>query len=158
MAKNGSPLLTKLFGVRKDLLRGDSIFAILIFIVVGAFLVNLVASVWHNLHFQKDLKLEAGIRQVESTGGLLAKTTEALLLANELSMLRRVVSETALEYQFTACSVVLPNGDIVADADPDRINLLESFYDALFQVMIDLVTRSFNPFFVGENQTWMSPF
>jgi signal transduction histidine kinase len=125
MAKNGKPLLARIFGVRKDLLRGDSMFALLIFIVVGAFLVNLVASVWHNLHFQNALQLEAGIRQTESTGSLLAKTAEALLLANETSMLRRVVSETALEYEFAACSVVLPNGEIVADADPSRINLLD---------------------------------
>jgi len=125
MTKDGSPLLTKLFGVRKNLLRGDSMLGLLILIVVGAFLVNLVASVWHNLHFQKDLHMEAGIRQVESTGSLLAKTAEALLLANEMSMLRRVISETALKYQFTACSLALPDGEIVADADPGRVSLLE---------------------------------
>lgn len=125
MIKNGDPLLTKLFGVRKDMLRGDSMFALLIFIVVGAFLVNLVASIWHNLHFQKGLQLESGVRQVESTGGLLAKTTEALLLANEMSMLRRVISETALQHKFSTCTVSLPDGSVVADADPGRINLLE---------------------------------
>ncbi len=125
MTKAGNSLLTRLFGAHKNLLRGDSMFALLIFIVVGAFLVNLAVSVWHNLRFQKDLQFEAGIRQVESTGSLLAKTSEALLLANEMSMLRRVISETALEYEFLTCSVVLPDGDIVADSNPGRINLLE---------------------------------
>ncbi len=125
MTKNENPLLTKLFGVRKDLLRGDSVFALLIFVVVGAFLVNLVASVWHTMRFQKDLTQQAGTHHAQAIGGMLVKTIEALLVANEPSMLRRVIAETALESQLTHCSVALPNGKIIADADPGQINLLD---------------------------------
>ncbi len=44
MKKDGNPRLTKLFGARKNLLRGDSMFALLILIVVGMFLDSTTAT------------------------------------------------------------------------------------------------------------------
>ncbi|MCH7920311.1 MAG: hypothetical protein IIC50_20300 [Planctomycetes bacterium] len=108
MKTSDNPLLGKLLGIRGDLLRGDSLLTLLIFVVVTAFLVNLVVSLWHNMHFQEDLREKAAIQSMEDVGSMLAKSSEALMMANEMSTLRRVVSEAGLDHQFTTCSVTLP--------------------------------------------------
>jgi len=124
MATGSDPFLKRLFGARKELLRGDSLFALLILVVVGVFLINLVTSLWHNIHFQRQIKEEAGIHGVEAIGSMLAQTTETLLIANELSAVRRVISEASVEHGLTTCSVIMPDGGIVADANPARITVL----------------------------------
>ena len=92
MKTSDNPLLGKLLVIRGDLLRGDSLLTLLIFVVVTAFLVNLVVSLWHNMHFQEDLREKAAIQSMEDVGSMLAKSSEALMMANEMSTLRRVVS------------------------------------------------------------------
>ena len=54
--QSNRPVLNKLFAVRRDMLRGDSLFAVIIFAVVALFLFNLVASVWRNMVFQQDIE------------------------------------------------------------------------------------------------------
>jgi len=124
MATEG-PITKKLFAARRDILRGDSILAILIFAVVGIFLVNLVASVWNNIRFQEDVKQQASLENLKSVGSMLAKASEVLLVADELSMLRRTVAEVGLEHELTSCRIVLPDGGIIADADPRGINVVD---------------------------------
>jgi len=123
--QNDRPVLGKLFAVRKDMLRGDSLFAVIIFAVVALFLFNLVASVWRNIEFQKDVEQKASVRRTKAVGNVLAKAAESLMSANELSLLRRTVAETALEYHLRTCRIILPNGAILADADPASITLIE---------------------------------
>ncbi len=115
------PVLSKLFATRKDILRGDSLFAVIIFAVVAVFLFNLVVSIWRNMAFQKDVEQKASVLRTKAVGGVLAKAAESLMGANELSMLRRTVAETALEHQLRTCRIMLPDGAIVADADPASI-------------------------------------
>ena len=124
MATEG-PITKKLFAARRDILRGDSILAILIFVVVSIFLVNLIASVWHNIRFQEDVKQEASLEKLRSVGSMLAKSSEVLLTANELSMLRRSIAEAGLEQEWRSCRVVLPDGGVVADADPQGISVVD---------------------------------
>ncbi len=111
----------KLSVIPKELLRGDSIFAFLIFIVVAIFLANMGASVWQNIVFQKGLKEKASVQNVRAVGGVLAKATEALITANEISMLRCAIAEAGLEHHLKSCQIVLPDGGILAAADPSRI-------------------------------------
>jgi len=111
----------RLSAVRGDLLRGDSLFAVLIFAVVAVFLFSLVGSVWRNLVFRKDLQEQAGVQKVKVVGGILARTAEALISAGELSTLRRTLAEAGLEHDLTACRIVLPDGGILADATPAAI-------------------------------------
>lgn len=115
------PLAKRLNVIRTDLLRGDSLFGLIILVVVCVFLVNLIASVWHNVRFQKELKTEATIENVKSIGGLLSKTAEALIATNELSLLRRTVVEASAEHNWETCRVILSNGEILADAEPSRM-------------------------------------
>lgn len=119
------PITRKLFAARRNLLRGNSILGLLIFVVVSIFLVNLIASLWNNARFQKDVTQEASVQNTQSIGSLLAKTAEVLLTANELSMLRRTVVEAGLEHHLESCRVILPDGGVIADSDPGNINTLD---------------------------------
>ena len=119
------PVLNKLFAARKDILRGDSLFAVIIFAVVALFLFNLAASVWRNIVFQQDIEEKASVRQTKAVGGVLAKAVESLMDANQLSTLRRTVAETALEHGLRTCRILLPNGAILADANPASITLID---------------------------------
>lgn len=118
------PITRKLFVARRDILRGDSLFALLICVVVGIFLVNLMMSILDNVRFQKNVMQEASIENSRSVGTLLAKTAEVLLTTNELSMLRRTILETSLERRFHYCRIVLPRGGVVAASNPGDINEL----------------------------------
>jgi signal transduction histidine kinase len=118
-------VLNKLFAVRRDMLRGDSLFAVIIFAVVALFLFNLVASVWRNIVFQQDIEEKASVRQTKAVGSVLAKAVESLMDAKELSTLRRTVAETALEHGLRTCRIILPNGAILADANPASITLID---------------------------------
>lgn len=119
------PLTKKLNVIRKDMLRGDSLFGLLILVVVSVFLVNLVTSVWNNVRFQRDLKEQTNVQNAKAIGGLLARTAEALISTGELSMLRRTVVETCAEHDWKACRVVLSNGETLADSEPSRITAIE---------------------------------
>jgi signal transduction histidine kinase len=119
------PGLNKLSVIRRELLSGDSIFGLIIFVIVGIFLANLMVSVWHNVLFQRDVKEKAGVQKLKAVGGMLAKTTECLLAANELSILRRTVAEAGVEQELKSCRVVLPDGGVLADADPSGITVIE---------------------------------
>ncbi len=118
------PVVKKLAAMRKDLLRGDSLFAVMIFTVVTLFLFNLGASLWHNLLFEKGVKEKASVQRVKAVGSVLAKAAETLLSAGELSALRRTVAEAGVEYDLRSCRVVLPDGGVVADADPGGITVV----------------------------------
>lgn len=119
------PVLNKLFAARRDMLRGDSLFAVIIFAVVALFLLNLAASVWRNIVFQQDMEEKASVRETKAVGGVLAKAAESLMDAGELSKLRRTVAETALEYGLRTCRILLPNGAILADAMPASITQID---------------------------------
>lgn len=119
------PLVKRLSATRKELLRGDSWFALLIFTVISVFLFSLVASVWNNIMFQRDVTEKAGAEHVKAVGEVLAKAAEALMTVDELSALRRTIVEIAREHSLKQCRIVLPDGGILADADPDGINVLQ---------------------------------
>lgn len=119
------PVISKLFAAKRDMLRGDSLFAVIIFVVVALFLFNLVASIWNNIVFQKGIEHKASVQHTKAIGSVLAKAAESLMSANELSALRRTVAETALEHHLRSCRIILPDGAILADANPAAITLID---------------------------------
>ncbi len=118
------PLTKRLFAMRKDLLRGDSLFALMILIVVALFLLNLVALLWHNVLFQKDVNEKAGVQRVRAVGKVLARVAETLMTTDELSMLRRTIAEAGVEHKLRTCRIVLPDGRVLADAEPACITAI----------------------------------
>ena len=118
------PVMRRLSAARRELLRGDSWFAVLIFTVVSVFMFSLVASVWNSITFQRDVRNKAGVQHLKAVGTVLAKAAEALITADEISMLRRVIVEAGTEHQLKHCRIVLPGGGVLADADPAGITVL----------------------------------
>jgi PAS domain S-box-containing protein len=64
----------------------------------------------------------AHARRIEAVGAMVAQSAEAMLAADELSALRRLLGDAAREHGLTTCRVVLPGGQVVADAEPMRVN------------------------------------
>lgn len=118
------PVMGRLSAARRELLRGDSWFAVLIFTVVSVFMFSLVASVWNSITFQRDVRQKAGVQHLKAIGTVLTRAAEALIVADELSMLRRVIVEAGTEHQLKFCRIVLPGGGVMADADPAGITVL----------------------------------
>jgi signal transduction histidine kinase len=123
--RTSRPVMKRLSAARKELLRGDSWFAVLIFTVIAVFLFSLIGTVWNNILFQRDVKERAGAQHLEALGSVLAKASEALIAANEMSMLRRMLVEVGTEQKLAACRIVLPDGGVPADADPAAITVLQ---------------------------------
>ena len=48
-----------------------------------------------------------------------------MLAAGELSMLRRAIMEAGVEHNLEYCRIVLPDGEILADANPKKITVLQ---------------------------------
>ncbi len=118
------PVTKRLFAMRKDLLRGDSLFALMIFIVVALFLFNLMALLWNNVLFQKDVNEKASVQHVRAVGKVLARVSETLMTTDELSMLRRTIAEAGVEHKLRTCRIVLPDGRVLADAEPACITAI----------------------------------
>ncbi len=123
--KKGTSACHKFSGVRQDLLRGDNIFALIIFIVVVVLLVNMVVSIWNNALFQREVKQETALRNVRVITLILARACETLLATNELSLVRRTVVDMAREQSLDVCRLELPDGSVLADADPSRITMID---------------------------------
>lgn len=122
--KTGRSMVKQLLGVHRESLRGDSIFAFLIFLVVVILLVNTFVTAWQNVAFEKNLQEKAQINTLRGVGSVLARSSEALLSAGELSQLRLSLTEAGLKHDLDSCRIVLPDGGILADSDPSRITTL----------------------------------
>ena len=117
------PVVKKSGYAHRLLPRGESVVASTGLAVLAVFMAVLAAAVWQSVRTQRVLSERACTERLRAVGELLARSSEALLSADELSALRRIIAEAGLNYGLRRCSVVLPDGRILADADPARINL-----------------------------------
>jgi len=115
------PVMRRLSTVRRELLRGDSWFAVLIFAVVSVFLFGLVASGWDHVMSRSDARKETKVQHLRAVGTVLARVSETLMATDELPMLQDVLVEAGREHELTTCRIVLPGGGVLADADPAGI-------------------------------------
>jgi len=92
-------------------------------VVAAIFFVSMGATAWTAIGNNSRSLRRGRVDQVTSVGAVLAKTAEIMLAGNELSAVRRSVSETAFEYNLQSCRIVLPDGSVLADARPKRITL-----------------------------------
>ncbi len=103
------------------LVRGESVIAPIGISVAAILLAVIVALAWWNLRTHRAFNEAARIDQVKATSDLLAQSAEALLAADELTSARRLLVEAARIHDLTGCRIVLPDGQVIADADPLRI-------------------------------------
>jgi PAS domain S-box-containing protein len=62
--------------------------------------------------------------QLRTFTPVLARTAEQMLAAGELSALRSLLMEVSREWKLSTCRLVLSDGQVIADADPRKINVM----------------------------------
>jgi len=108
---------------RRLFTRGESIIAPVGFAILAVVLMVMTASVVWVFQAQRMSYRAARAAQVRAMGSLLAHTSEVMLRGGEVSALRSLVAEAAQAHDLDACRITLPDGRIVADADPRKIAL-----------------------------------
>ncbi len=104
------------------MVRGESMIASTAFACAAVVVGVTIASAWWVTGVAERRATEDRRDEVARLTGMLANSAESLLAADETSALRRLVIETAQSGVVRASRVVLPNGRVVADSDPSRID------------------------------------
>jgi signal transduction histidine kinase len=94
-------------------------------VVAGLLLASAGATAWWAASVQKGVLQQSHADQVRAAGSVLAQSAEVLLADNELSSVRRMLIALARERGLQRCRIVLPDGNVVADATPSSITLRE---------------------------------
>lgn len=84
---------------------------------LSVLLITFGAGVWWVSLNADRRSQDAALHRAESLANQLSVTAEPLLAAGELSAVRRLLSETALQNQLTTCQLTLSDGRAIADAD-----------------------------------------
>ena len=105
------------------LVRGESSVAFVGLALAAILIAAFAGGVWWLLRQERFDSQAKATQQVQSAGDLMAGSIETLLGAGEVSTVRRLVSDAARRHGFTRCRVVLPDGQILADADARQITL-----------------------------------
>lgn len=105
------------------LVREESIIATWGLALAAILLLAIGASAWWAGRTYQASTLAAGESRLDALGGLLQQSGEMLLASDELSGFRRLISDVARTNDLAFCCVTLPDGRIVADGDPLRIEL-----------------------------------
>jgi len=108
---------------RRFRLRQGSALSLAAVLVTAIFLATISFSVWNTARSQRRAARQSGLEKLRAVGNLLAESADALLAAEEMTALRRVVAQTGVVHDLELCRVVLPDGRVIADADPARIAL-----------------------------------
>jgi len=106
------------------LLRGESIIASTGLTFAAILLAVMSGTTYWTLQVQRSALESARADEIRSLGIVLAETTGVMLRVGELSTVRRLLVETARDYDLEACRLTLPDGQVVAAADPGQITLL----------------------------------
>ncbi len=118
--KTGRPMV-KVGILKQPNPSGGALFACVSTAIAAVVILTMVASLGWSIYIQRSSQLAASLDKASTVSRLLAGATEALLASNETSRLRRVIAEAAMEHELDECRVLLPSGQVVADADPTRI-------------------------------------
>lgn len=105
------------------LLRGESVVASTGLALAVILLASMATAAWWALRTNRQAVDSMNQKQADAVGTLLASSAESLLLADELSTVRRLIGDAARNNGFAECRLVLGDGQIIADADPSKITV-----------------------------------
>lgn len=105
------------------LLRGESAVAFIGIALAAILIATVAAGVWWTLRTETQSLRKQRAMEIQTIGSLLAPAAEALLAGEELSTLRTMVANATTKHELSRCRIVMPDGQIVADADPSKITL-----------------------------------
>src|SRR4051812_32030970 len=93
-------------------------------ITIGTILLLSMASLaWWTTRTQKQYLTSTRVEQVRAVGSLLSQAADAMLPNEELSPLRRMVSDAAMNHDLAVCRIVLPDGGVIADFEAAHITV-----------------------------------
>jgi hypothetical protein len=117
-------VLTTKTGPRRLLGNGESLVASTGLAVAAILLLAMAGAGWWALTSQRDAVREARSELAAAWGSLLADQAGRLIDQGELGALRSAVGQAAAERGLEGCSVVLADGQVIADANPSRITAM----------------------------------
>jgi signal transduction histidine kinase len=79
---------------------------------------------WWAARTEREAFESARTQQIRTFAPILGRTAEQMLAAGELSALRRTLIEVARDWKLSSCRIVLGEGQVIADANPKKINVL----------------------------------
>lgn len=101
--------------------RGESLIAAVGIAAVAIVLATMSASAWWTVREQQSALEEMRLREVRALGHVLSRVSETMLAADEVSALRRLLIEAQADHGLMECRILLPSGEVLADAEPARI-------------------------------------
>jgi signal transduction histidine kinase len=104
------------------LLRGESAVASTGLVLAMILLLVMAAAAWWNMRVQRRTFQETRTTQIESLAALLAESSEALLAADDLSTIRRLLVEAGRQHG-AECRLVLPGEAIAAHSDLSLVTM-----------------------------------
>ncbi len=105
----------------RTILRNDLHLTSIGFGFTAVLLAAMAAATWWAVYTQDVSLRRAQAERIQAVGETLSRTVEGLLAEGRVSQVRRLVVETAHDTDLAGCRLLLPGGDVLADADPDRI-------------------------------------
>jgi len=91
--------------------------------VIAVFLVVMVGSLLSALYVQRRAYASANTNRLRALSTSLVSAGESLLATGDISTLRRIIAETGVGQKLDTCQLVLPDGQVIAAANPLRITL-----------------------------------
>lgn len=108
---------------KRQIFRGESVIASLGFAFVVLLTLTLFTSVFWVVRQENREHVSERLDEIRNLGQLLAQSSEGFLVAENYTGVRRLVGDAARSYDLITCRLELPNGQVLADAQPARINL-----------------------------------
>ncbi|MEX2671003.1 MAG: ATP-binding protein [Phycisphaeraceae bacterium] len=105
------------------LLRGESMVAWVGMALAVIILCAMAASAWWAVRTQRAHIQSTTVQHVEAVGGVLAASSELMLARDELSSLRQLLADAAQKHDLDQARVVLPDEQVIADAEASRITV-----------------------------------
>ncbi|MGH7179281.1 MAG: sensor histidine kinase [Tepidisphaeraceae bacterium] len=119
---SASAFLKQLAPRRSLIARGESEIASIGLGMSAILLAATAAMAWWTVRNHKQALTQARTEQVHAVGSLMSQSAEVMLAADEISSLRRLVTEAAGSYDLSICRVVLSGGGVIADFDASHVN------------------------------------
>lgn len=110
------------------LARGEGTAATIGIVGAALMLTVILGTGWWALRSASEARLASEAARVRVASGLLAGTAETMLARGErsdLSALRRMVAEASLNYDLAVCRVRLPDGGVLAAANPRDVTVAD---------------------------------
>lgn len=105
------------------LMRGESVIASTGLALAMILVLVTGAAAWWTMHMEREALLQARRERLHTVGELLVTSSEHALAQDAISSVRTLLVDAKRDRNLRECRIVLPDGKVLADTDPSRINV-----------------------------------